>query len=195
MARYFFQRRSAISQLIDGIGRENILVVNFHKDLPDPAVLRQKLTSFLDIPLNPFDSQPVGQGGWLPHYIYGGFHGTEIAIGDRFLRIPSGGLLLVNGPRSLYWSDVPERAAAVLMTGASGWTRSIEPEQFDVMYDCLRSDWEGTLDLLGEDPADYPVTKRLVADRPILPAEKVEQFGLAVEPLAPWVTDGLGLPD
>lgn len=163
LKRYLSMRAAAITALVEGVGRENVLVVNFHRDLPDPEGLTAKFSSFFGHDLSPLPSEVIGPGGQLPQYVYGGSRGLEIAVGERLLFVPPRAMLLQNNRESAFWPELPEDVAATLLRGSSTWTREVTPEQFALLADAFAEDWGRSLTVLGLAEEDFAVEPHLVA--------------------------------
>ncbi|MDR3494368.1 MAG: hypothetical protein P4L82_07175 [Ancalomicrobiaceae bacterium] len=176
MLKYLSFHADAIERVINGVGRENILVVNFHKDLPDPAKLTSQISHFLELPLKQFSADKVGAGGWLPYYIYGGEAGQEYIVADEIFLVPPKMLLLVNGDETTVWPDVEGELATQLIQGASSWTRSVGPEQFALLYSALKNDWEKVLRLLDLNEADFQVETSMQAALPYFPSDIARKY-------------------
>lgn len=157
---YLAKRAEVIDRMVSELGRENILVVNFHRDIPEPVVLAKRVGRFLNMSLNPFSSGVIGPGGWMPYYVYGGTDGVNIAIEKEIYEVPPRAVLLVNCNESELWTDIDQKDAANLIAGSSSWTKEITEEQFEVLYEYLRDDWLTVLEMLGEDEGAYTVAKR-----------------------------------
>ena len=166
LKRYLAKRADVVRRLVSELGSDNVLALNFHKEIPSTPETTPKIARFLDLPLKPFSSQVVGPGGWTPHYVYGGSNGLNIAIGLNIRRVPARALLLVNSNETMIWDDVEPGVASKLIAGSSSWTREILPEQFDSLYSYLRDDWIGILEALNQDESDYKVDTHLKSRNP-----------------------------
>jgi hypothetical protein len=172
LGRYMSMRADAIERLVSGVGRDNVCVINFHKDLPDMLALTSKLSQFLGHRLAKFPDRVVSPGGWIPHYLYGGSEGVEVAIEDSIHLVPPQGLLLINNNESMFWPCIGEDVARRLVVGASTWTREVREEHFTVLEEAFRDDWQRILDVLDLDADDFKVTRHLVA-RPSFPSKQI----------------------
>ena len=167
--RYLVPRAPLIRRLVEAVGLENILVVNFHRDIPDAAGLTRKLAGFLGLDLKPFSSGKVGAGGWLPYYVCAADEPVEFAQGDEVRLVPPRHVLLVNGELSRIWQDVQEDFASMLARGQSSWTRNLDEHQCGTLWRTFfEADFSETLKLLGERMDDYPLIKTREAGFPIV---------------------------
>jgi hypothetical protein len=163
LKKYSALRVNAIKNLIKNFGDDNVLAINFYKDLSNPGLMTKKISSFLNVDLTEFPSQVVSPGGWLPYYIYGGESGVEIFIGDKLKAVPRKSLLLVNGDHSMIWHDVDRNVAVNLIEGSASWTREVTTLQFDKLFESFSDDWNETMDILGENINDYQIKPLLQA--------------------------------
>lgn len=163
LKKYCALRSHAIQKLVDTFGKENILTVNFYRDIPRPDFLRRKISDFLQVPLCPFLSKKVGAGGWMPYYIYSEDGDRRLFVGNTIKRLPPRTLLLVNGDQTQLWHKVDKEAATRLIEGSSSWTRELTPEQIQCILEVVNEDWKNTLSLLGENESEYPIPDRLNA--------------------------------
>lgn len=163
LKKYSPMRSDKIKALIDRFGKENILVANFYKDLPDPENFTQRLNSFLNISLSTLSPNVFNLGGWMPYYVYGGENGREFVVEDKIKKVPKKSLLLVNGKQSRIWNDVDFDVAAQVIEGSSTWTRELSSAQVKLLYSTVEEDWRKVLNLLDEDPGDYPCAETLSA--------------------------------
>lgn len=182
--RYFFLRKDQIKRLVDTVGMENILVINFHSDIQDPNKLSSKLSDFLNIKIHHFDRNHNTKGGWLPYFVYGGDDGTIVPVGDEVFLLPKNSLLLANGQHSRLWKDVEPERVAQLQADAATWTHTVTSEQYRAIYDAVRADWEATLDLLNQEASAYPTTGHLSAARPEIPRKLLMDHGVRAIPLS-----------
>lgn len=157
LGKYLSFRAPAIERLVKAVGRENIFVLNFHRDLMDPNDLMRRLGAFLTLDLKGFTREKVGPGGWVPRYIYGGAAGAELAVGESIKRVPPRTLVLVNGAESKVWHNVPEAVATPLLDEASTWSAGLSELQFKLLTSVYADDWRRTLDVLGEEESAYDV--------------------------------------
>ncbi len=165
---YMALRGQAVERLVGAVGLENILVVNFHKDL-GAAGLHSRVGNFLGAELTPFRNEVIGGGGWTPYYIYAHADPVDVAIGSKVYALPPQHLLLVNNADSCVWPDVDPATALQVLAGATTWSRQIIPQEFDVLFEAFRADWLKTLDLLGQEPDDYNVPRHMVSRLATLP--------------------------
>lgn len=165
---YMALRGRAVEQLVNNVGLENILVVNFHKDLAAPD-LHTRVGRFLDLDLAPFRQRIIGGGGWLPYYIYAHTEPVDVAIGANVYALPPHHLLLVNNAESCIWPDIDPETALQVLAGATTWSRQIVPAEFDILYEAFREDWLRTLTLLGQHPDDYGVARHMIPRQASLP--------------------------
>jgi hypothetical protein len=168
LKRYLVKRASVVRTLVDAVGRENVFTVNFHTDLTDVRILHSRLSDFLNMDTHQFSLAPerISPGGWLPYYVYGGAEGSDIAIGDAVRTVPANHLLLVNGPDSFVWQEVPDAIANNLIRGATTWTRRIEAVQAHEIYNAVSDDFLELLGIFGLDRDMFGPTGELVAATP-----------------------------
>jgi hypothetical protein len=183
LQKYLSLRTDAFCRIVDHVGRENIFIINFHKDLSNAASLSSRLSHFLDVELASFDDERISPGGWLPYYVYGGEQGTEIAVGQFIAFVPPQALLLVNGRESMLWKDVTEDQASMLINNSSSWTRAVDESQFEELYRVVQKDWEALLDLFSLDAKDYSVDRSLTAKPADIDETFLTKSGLKYEPL------------
>lgn len=189
--KYLKRLASTARSLIEAFGRDNVFVVNFHKDIVDPVRLRNRLSSFLGIELGEFSSEHVSPGGWLPYYLYSEDHlRTEIILNGEIRSIPPGTLLLVNGNFSRRWDDISPSLAKDLMLASGTWTKMIDQPELSALRNILQKDFEEVLEMLGEDPRDYPDPASLVA----APA-KIDESVFDTLPLQSQIPDHSSLKD
>ena len=167
--RYMSMRSEAYRRIIASVGRENVFILNFHKDLAQPKLLSDRLGAFLDLPLKAFTGEMVGPGGWLPYYLYGGDHGIDVAVGSELFRVPPNMLVAVNNAETAVWTDFRSADAANVIAGSATWTRFLAPAQFDILYESFRPDWEQTIRLFGLDEADFAVADAPSSKIPEIP--------------------------
>lgn len=167
--KYLAKRASALKILTSELGIENILVINFHKDLQSTDKLTEKVSRFLGLDLLEFADQVVSPGGWLPYYVYGGMSGASVASGSKVYRVAKGDLLLVDGHETCLWHGVSPQAAYELILGSATWTRELSSEQFDILYNELHEDWLNVLSTLNQREESYQMSGPLTAKSAPLP--------------------------
>lgn len=162
--RYLVPRSRLVRRIVDAVGRSNVFVVNFHRDIPDPARLAPALSNFLDLDLEPFTSAKIGVGGWLPHYLCANDAPIALTRGTEVRELPPRQVLLVGREFSHLWKNVDAGFAERLLHGQATWTKRLEPVQIQTLWQSFfAADFTEIADILGEDPSDYPLPDELSA--------------------------------
>ncbi len=169
LRRYLVKRSDSIQSLVKAVGRENVFVVNFHRDFGDLQSLQKRLSAFLrtgDLSLSP---ERVSPGGWVPYYVFGGSDGMDVTVGDEIRTVPPDVLLLVNGPFSRTWENIESGVAQDLLRWSTSWARELTKIQSEILYDvAFRHDFIETLSVLGMAPDDFGTTRAITATVPTL---------------------------
>lgn len=127
----------------------------------------------------------------MPYYLYSEDHlRTEIILNGEIRSIPPGTLLLVNGNFSRRWDDISPSLAKDLMLASGTWTKMIDQPELSALRNILQKDFEEVLEMLGEDPRDYPDPASLVA----APA-KIDESVFDTLPLQSQIPDHSSLKD
>ncbi|MGD9616325.1 MAG: hypothetical protein AB7H90_13595 [Alphaproteobacteria bacterium] len=170
LRKYLMCRGRLIRELAKSLGRENVFIINFHKDFSSPAALRDRLAAFLGVTGFALSNNPVDPGRWMPRYVYGGSSGFDISDDSGNIRVvPPRTLLLVNGPYSRSWPDVSPGLAFSLLQGSTSWTARLTEDFAGIMMDSIYGDdFRETLDFLGLAEADFPVQLPITAQVAVL---------------------------
>lgn len=176
LSRYF-KKQSKEIKLLKQAGFKQIFGMH-QSDLikPDAA---QKISTFLGVPLKPFDTEHVSNpGGWLPYYVYGGSKGSFIEHAGKVYNVPPKALILVSNRRSEINLDVDESFARHAIDLQTTFSRKIRAHQsyFQAALDEYHAMCE-VLDLSPQ-PLDLPEIINFVPKTPMITNEIANQLTL-----------------
>ncbi|WP_144037058.1 hypothetical protein [Sphingomonas sp. TZW2008] len=175
MMSYFVERAEILERIAEDYGN-NALFLNFHNMFRDLGETAGRIAELIGVDTVTLQPERVGEGGWLPRFIYGGADGVDFIHDDAFYSLPARSLLLINGAASRFEGEISEEQAQRLIAQSTTWQRELSAHVVDAIatgvFDRTIASFSA---LLGEDIAAYRASV-LRAKQPPLPNELADML-------------------